>query len=61
MTLHVLGSFLAHHQGAASVHVANGFCFSLKWSVGRPEDSSLPTDHLKEKQKQFATLALAAS
>jgi hypothetical protein len=34
--LHVSGPFVVHHQDTASACVANGICFSSKWSVGGP-------------------------
>jgi hypothetical protein len=35
-SLLVSGPFVAHHQEVISVFVANGICFSAKWTVGRP-------------------------
>jgi hypothetical protein len=58
MPLHVSDPFVAHHQKAASVYVANGICFDFKLPVGGP---GWPTDELEIKQIPFATYTPAAS
>jgi hypothetical protein len=45
--LHVSGPFVAHHEEAVSVYVANGIGVSSKWSVCELGWKGPPTDHLR--------------